>query len=102
MSKQADFYRQLASPKNHELFDDLLTPFGIEPPSRKISESEALFNRFSELAYRVLDCGAIIQNGGQTITEKELAEWSKISANLIVDFGDLLTKTKTFLESQQH
>lgn len=101
MSKQADFYRQLASPKNRELFNDLLDPFGIEPPPRKISESEVLFNRFRELAYRVQECGTIVQNEGQTITEKEIAKWSKLSATVIVDLANLLTKTKAFLENQQ-
>lgn len=98
MSKQADFYRQIASPKNRELFDDLLTPFEIEPPSEKVTEREVLFNRFKGLAYRVKDCGAVVQNEGQTITKKELTEWSKIATITIVDFSDLLRKTREFLE----
>lgn len=127
MSKQADFYRQLANPKDRKLFNSLLQS-GTNLQDRKVldslsqpeayfyrkhklfndllshsgTEMESLFNSFKSLSYRIRDCGAIVQNEGQTITEKELAEWSKISASLIVDLADLFTRTKAFIKNNIH
>lgn len=98
MSKQADFYRHLASSKDRKLFDSLLPQPETELSPWEITERETLFNMFRQMAYRVRDCGAIVQNEGVTITEQDLAEWSKISSNLIIDLGNLLVKIKTHLE----
>jgi hypothetical protein len=99
MNKQADFYRQIVSPENRALFDSLLPPKIVL--SKENSEEEELFYSFERLSYRIRDCGAVVQNEGQTLNKEEIAEWSRISANLILDLGKLFTETKTFLKSQQ-
>jgi hypothetical protein len=66
-----------------------------------MTSMELLFLSFKEISYRVADCGNVVQNEGFEPTEEQISEWSKTTAAVVVDLGDLLTKTKEFLDNNK-
>ena len=78
--------------------NDTFDSFGPFFSNPKLTENELLFNKFKEISYQLINCRSAVQNDGQKLTKKQIVEWNKMAAKVIVDLAELLMETKAFLK----